>query len=229
MEVDRERHMFLLILGWALWYIFIMQQITVFNQKERAINYLMQPASQLEKITLLWFISGIGFLAVYLIIFTAFDAIGIAYINNRSWTPEQLDQIRRIGGLFKLNPWYHSSGIESIPVLVWLLTAIFHAVYMMVSFVVRRYTMALGVLLTLAVFLLSIVLNSVFMQLLTGNSIIRTAAPFAQAMVEGPNQSGWRRIDLPQPLGDQIRYTVAAVVAILAYITAYVRLKEREV
>ncbi|GAB3714612.1 hypothetical protein GCM10027592_54540 [Spirosoma flavus] len=228
-EIDDMRYKIMLVVGWGAWYIFIMQQIIVLNDKQRAINYLMQPASALEKIMLLWLISGIGFLIVFFGTYTLIDAIGITFVNNRDWTPEQLNQIQRIGGVLAIKPWYKSHALINIPISIWIFTAIFHAVYMMLSFILRRYTIALGVVLTLAIAIFGTLLNSSLLELLTGNSTIRTGAPFSMVMLESPDQTSWRVIDLPQPIGNQIRYSVAVVVALLAYITAYVGLKEREV
>lgn len=106
-EVESARAKIIFFLGWGGWYLFIMQQVTVLNLNERAINYLMQPASQLEKIVLLWLVSGIGFLLVYVVTFTLFDYVGVAFVNNRHWTSDQLSQIHRIGGNLK-----SSSGIR---------------------------------------------------------------------------------------------------------------------
>ncbi|MBD2701280.1 hypothetical protein IC229_11575 [Spirosoma sp. BT702] len=228
-EIDDMRYKIMLVVGWGGWYIFIMQQITALNEKQRAINYLMQPASALEKITLLWLISGVGFLVVFFAVYTLIDAIGIGFVNNRNWTPEQLNQIRRIGGLLELKPWYASKALVNIPVTIWVFTAIFHAVYMMLSFMLRRYTIALGVVLTLAIAIFTTLLNTSLIEFFTGNSTIRTAGLFSPVLLESPDQTSWRLLDLPQPIGNQIRYLVAGLVAVLSYITAYVGLKEREV
>ena len=54
--------------------------------------------------------------------------------------------------------------------------------------------------------------------------------PFDSLGVVSPeNHNQYRRLDLPQPIGDQLRYAVGIVAVVLLYITAYFRLKEREV
>jgi hypothetical protein len=65
---------------------------------------------------------------------------------------------------------------------------------------------------------------------LTGSDLINSIVPFSQATAQSlVKQYDYRTIELPQPVGDQLRYAVGVVVVALLYITAYVRLKEREV
>ena len=89
--VDRNRAISFFFLIWVSWYVFTWLQTETLNHKERALNYLLQPASQFEKFLLLWLVSGVGFLAVYLLLFTVMDSLGVAYVNNKQWTPYQLE------------------------------------------------------------------------------------------------------------------------------------------
>ena len=53
--------------------------------------------------------------------------------------------------------------------------------------------------------------------------------PFQDAHAESPANNGWRQVNLLQPVGNKIRYAVGIVAVVLLYVTAYFRLKEREV
>ncbi len=227
--VDTSRYALFFFVGWSAWYVFLMQQTAILNHKERAINYLMQPASQLEKIVLIWLISGLGFVIVYGVIFTLIDSIGIWYINNRHWTLEQLAQIRWQGGLVEVNPFYYEKSISDVAPMWWVFTALFHSVFMMFSLVVRRFTLPLSVVIVFAVLVIGLLVNGYLLHSLTGSTTLGVIFPFMDMSIESPNNTGFRNVNLPQPLGNQIRYAVGITAILLLYITAYVRLKEREV
>lgn len=229
-SVDNGRIALFFFAGWSGWYIFIMQQTAFLNQKERAINYLMQPGSLFEKVLLMWLISGLCFIGVYIALFTLIDAIGISFVNNRHWTVDQLSQIRRMGGLVPLKSWHSSSSLSDIGSFWWILAAVFHSLYMALSLTIRRYALPLTAVITIALLVVGVLLNTSLMQLLIGNSTMRTVVPFTDALIESPtNNTVFRKVTLPQPLGNQIRYVISITVVILLYITAYARLKEREV
>ncbi len=124
-SVIEMRTLLFFVLGWPCWYVFTVQQISVLNQKERAMNYLMQPASQFEKILLIWLISGVGFVLVFGLVFTALDSVGIWFVNHRNWSPEQIAMIKRQGGLFKLKPFFADASVRKIPVQLWAFTGCF--------------------------------------------------------------------------------------------------------
>ena len=230
-SVKDTRFVLFFLLGWPCWYVFTVQQTAVLNQKERAINYLMQPASQIEKTLLIWLISGVGFVLIYTSVFALFDSIGVSYVNNRNWSPEQLDMMRRQGSLFKLTSFFSGISIDDdIPKQLWMFTALLHAFTMAFSLLVRRYTLPLVVVITFALLIFGVLGNNYLLHVLTGSDSISSVTPFSNANAKSPvDQYQYRSIDLPQPLGDQLRYLVGATAIILLYITAYVRLKEREV
>ena len=229
-SVMQTRSILFFLLGWPCWYVFTVQQITLLNQKERAINYLLQPASQFEKILLVWLISGMGFIVVYVTVFTLLDTIGIWVVNHRDWTPEQLSMIRHQGGLFQIKSFFEEESLTDLPRQLWVFTALLHSFTLAFSLLVRRYTLPLVVVIAFALLIFSYLGNNHLLYLLTGSGSIKSVAPFAQATAESPAHTyQYRTVELPQPLGNQIRYAVGIIAVILLYITAYFRLKEREV
>ena len=218
------------MVGWASWYVFTVQQITVLNEKERAMNYLMQPASQFEKILLIWLISGLGFVLVYGLIFALFDSAGVWFVNNRDWTPDQLAMIRRQGSSLELKSFFDAKDPPIMPVQLPVFTALLHSFTMAFSLLIRRYTLPLVAVVALTLLIFSFLGNKALLQVLTGSGWISSVSPFAQATAQSPlNHYEYRPIELPQPLSNQLRYVVGITAVVLLYITAYVRLKEREV
>ncbi|MVM37717.1 hypothetical protein GO730_09080 [Spirosoma sp. HMF3257] len=226
-SVSELRYILFFMLGWPCWYVFTLQQTSILNQKERAITYLMQPASQAEKIMLIWLISGLGFRVVYLSVFGMLDAIGTAFVNNRNWSPEQVTVIRMQGGLFQLKSFFDEKSLSDIPAQLWVFTALLHSFTLAFSLLVRRYTLPLVIVIAFALIIFGTVGNNMLLHTLAGSSIMNSITPFAEAVAKSPSQ--YRTVNLPQPIGNQLRYLIGITVIILLYITAYVRLKEREV
>ncbi|AUD03966.1 hypothetical protein [Spirosoma pollinicola] len=228
--VDRQRDLLFFLFVWPCWYIFTVQQTTVLNQKERAVNYLMQPASQFEKMALIWFISGLGFVVVYLSVFALMDTIGVSYVNNRNWTPEQLATIRQQGGLYVIQSIFNEKSMEDIPTQLWAFTALLHSFTLAFTLLIRKYTLPIVVIIAFALLIFGFLGNNYFLQSITDSGSIRSATPFSDAIAESPtNQYYYRKIEMIQPIGNQIRYAVGSMVVVLLYIMAYFRLKEREV
>ncbi|GAB3639517.1 hypothetical protein [Spirosoma arcticum] len=227
--VDRNRPIPCFFLGWAAWYVFTWQQTDILNNKERSLNYLLQPASQLEKFVLLWLVSGVCFLTVYVLIFTVLDSFGVAYVNGRQWSPAQLAQIRNVGGILSIKPFYQSDGFwPPTPILV--LTGLLHPLSTVFLLIVKRYSLPLVAVLAFCLFIGSMFLNSAILSSLTGSDSASNVIPFNNFLAQPPTgELFYRTISLPQPIGSQIRYAVGSVVVVLLYITAYFRLKEREV
>ena len=224
------RYPLFFVLGWASWYVFTMQQTTALNQKERAITYLLQPASQVEKIMLIWLISGLGFVVVFLSIFSVFDLIGVWFVNHREWSPEQLDRIRQRGSPLKIVSFFDGTFIRDVPNFLWVFTALLHSFTLAFALLVRRHSLAKVVIIAFALIIFGFLGNDFLFSILTGAKDVGITVPFSGATVESPlKQYQYRSVDLPQPLGIQLRYIVGITVIILLYITAYVRLKEREV
>lgn len=226
-SVSELRYILFFMLGWPCWYVFTLQQTSILNQKERAMTYLMQPASQAEKIMLIWLISGLGFMVVYLSVFGVLDFVGTAFVNNRNWSPEQVTVIRMQGGLFQLKSFYDEKNLSEVPAQLWVFTALLHSFTLAFSLLVRRYTLPLVVVIAFALIIFGCVGNNMLLHTLAGSSIMNSITPFAEAVAKSPSQ--YRTVNLPQPIGNQLRYLIGITVIILLYITAYVRLKEREV
>lgn len=228
--VTDARMLVFFLLGWPCWYVFTVQQITVLNQKERAMNHLLQPASQFEKIALIWLISGIGFVLAYVSIFYVFDSVGVWFVNQRDWSPEQLKRIYWQGGMFELTSFFATKGPGRIPPQLWAFTVLLHSFTMAFALLIRRHTLPVVVVIAFALITFGFLGNNYLLHALTGSDSITSVSPFFDARAESPlNQYDYRRVDLPQPLSNQLRYSVGIIAIVLLYITAYVRLKEREV
>ena len=216
--VDRNRSIPFFFVGWVAWYIFIWQQAEPLNNKERALTYLMQPASQMEKIVLIWFVSGIGFMLAFLLVFGLIDAVGVQYVNSREW-PQ---------GAPKLGSYYEFKG--PVPPIMWAFTALLHPIALALLLVVRKYALPSVAVLVFVLLFGGLVINSIILGSLTGLGETQRTFPFGSFIAFSlSNKSQYRRIDLPQPIGDQLRYVVGITLVVLLYITAYFRLNEREV
>lgn len=226
-EADRGRYLLVFFVGWAAWYVFTVQQIAVLNEKERAITYLIRPASVFEKYVLILLVSGIGFLLVYLTVFTLIDAVGVSFVNHRSWTAEQLNRIRMMGGQLHIEPFYRPEGLRHVPTSLWIFSVLLHPVILTFALLIRRFSLALVVVIVLSLLIISVVGNEYFMNGLFGEQEINTGFPFSDPSVMRNNVR--RQIELPGPIGNQIRYAVGILAVMLLYITAYFRIKEREV
>lgn len=227
--VDNQRYVLFFLLGWPCWYVFTLQQTAVLNQKERAINYLMQPASQLEKILLIWLVSGVCFVIVYVSAFGIFDAIGVSYVNNRDWSPKELNMIKMVGSSLEIQSIF-SDKAKNMPSQMWVLTVLLHPFTMAFSLLIRRYTLPVVVVIAFGLIIFGYISNNSLLHTLIGSDVVNSVSPFMQGTATSPtNRYDYRSIDLPQPIGDQIRYVVGSLVVVLLYVMAYFRLKEREV
>ena len=232
--VRQERVGLFFIVGWPAWYVFTVQQTAVLNQKERAMNYLMQPASQFEKIVLVWLVSGVGFIIVYVLVFALLDTVGISYVNNRDWTPDQLATMRLQGSFFHLGSFFSENSLHYIPAQLWVFSALLHPFTLVFSLLIRRYTLPIAVVIAFGLLIVSYLANNLLLRTLTGTDLISSISPFARASADSPltayqHRYHYRVVNLPQPIGDLIRYGVGIVGVVLLYVTAYYRLKEREV
>ncbi|QMW05058.1 hypothetical protein [Spirosoma foliorum] len=229
-SVRNTRSILFFALGWPCWYIFTVQQIAGINQKERAINYLMQPASQFEKIALIWLISGLGFIVVYLGLFFLADTIGVSFINNRHWSPDKLVEIRERGSMLKIEPFFNHISMRDIPTSSWVFTALLHSFTLAFALLIRRYTLPLVVIVAFGLLFSGLFINNFLLQNLTGSDTIRSSFPFAEGIAKSPIQKyQYRIVQIPSFIGSQLRYIVGFTAIVLLYITAYVRLKEREI
>ncbi len=224
--VDHNRPIPFIFIGWAAWYVFTWQQTAVLNRREQAITYLLLPASQLEKILLVWLVSGVGFLFAYLLMFTIIDEVGVSYVNHIQWTPEQ----QKIVGTYQLTSWYKSSQFLRMPLMIWGLSALLHPFALAFSLTIRKFTLPLVAVLAFVLFIGGMFFNSAVLRGLTGSASASYIVPFSNFWSNPPTgESFYRPVDVPQPIRNQIRYLVSILVITLLYITAYFRLKEREV
>lgn len=223
--VERTRQIPFFFIGWSAWYVFTWQQTETLNQKERAITYLLQPASRLEKIVLIWLLSGLGFLLVYILVFTVIDGVGLSYVNHLKWTPAQ----QKVVGSYQLVSWYKSDEFFKVPLMIWVLSALLHPFALAFLLFMRRFTLPLVAVLAFCLYIGGMFLNSLILSRLTGSDSASYVIPFSSFWAQPPTgQSFYRTIGLPQPLGNQFRYGVGIVVVVLLYVTAYFRLNERE-
>jgi len=227
-QADRNRGVLLFFFGWLLWYIFTWQQTEVLNHRERSINYLLQPASQPEKFLLIWLVSGVGFLIVFLGLFSIIDALGVAYVNTINWTPNQLKIIRQVDGLLVIKPFYQSENMWP-PAQLLVLTGLLHPFCLAAFLFIKRYSLPIVGVLILVTLAAGYFVNSYMLTWLLDTAEPLSVLPFERAIVESPKGMAVRKLDLPQPLGDIIRYTTGIAGIVLLYIIAFYRLKEREV
>ena len=227
-QVDRNRGAFLFLVGWFAWFIFTWMQVEVLNHRERSINYLLQPASQLEKFLLIWVISGVGFLTVYLLLFTVVDAVGVGYVNSRNWTPEQLSTIRQVDGVLRITLFYKSEQLLP-PAHILVLTGLLHPVCLATFLFVKRYSLPIVSVVIVIVLVTGFFINFYTVKAMLSPAHVVSVLPLESPTVKLPASSVYRTIDLPQPLGDIIRYATGITGIVLLYVIAFFRLKEREV
>lgn len=226
-EVDRNRFIIGFLIGWVAWYIFTINQVAVLNEKDQAITYLLQPASMLEKYLLILLISGLGFIIIYITIFTLVDAVGVFYLNHRSWTPQQLDTIRNLDGQLHIKPYYLSRGVKDLPLPVLVFTALLHPVTLAFALLIRRFSLPIVALVIIVVGAAGTLLNQYIMSVLFGGFDLYSGLPFSDPSIIRNHYA--RQLILPESIGIPIRYVVGTTVIVMFYITAYFRLKEREV
>ena len=226
-SIEHSRYLLLFFVGWAAWYVFTIQQVAMLNEKERAITYLLRPASLVEKYVLILLVSGISFLVVYLAVFTLVDAVGVSFVNHRNWTAEQLNQIRMMGGQLHVEPYYKSEGLSNTPITVWVFSMLLHPVVLTVALLIRRFPLALVAVIILGVIVIGLFGNEYLMSGLFAGEDINAGLPYSTPVVIHNNTG--RQITLPEPTGNQLRYAVGILAVVLLYITVYFRIKEREV
>ncbi|WP_461131820.1 hypothetical protein [Spirosoma aerophilum] len=226
-DVDQKRPLIFFFIGWTALYVFTVQQVSLLSEKERAITYLLRPASVMEKYLLIVLISGVGFVVVYLTMFTLVDAVGVSYINHRHWPSDALDWIKRVNGNLQIDPYYRSKAMTDIPATIWVLTILLHPVALAFALLLRRLTLPLVTVVIIGALVLGMVANHYFMGGLLNGERVRMSFPFADSGIIRTNVL--RDLELPEPLGSQIRYSVGILAVIFLYVIGYFRLKEREV
>ncbi len=226
--VSNGRYALLFLVGGGAWYLFTVQQMAVLNQKERAISYLLRPASRLEKWAQFVLLSGLGFLILYLLVFTLIDTAGVWFINHRAWKPEELKSIREnYDNQLTIGSYLNWAQMSKLPVNFWLSAALIHPASLALALLVRRYTLPLLPVIAFVFVCILIFINKQLLQGFVDDQVSVSGGIFGNAFVEKGND--WRMVRVPQPIGDVIRYSVGASAVVLLYITAYFRLKEREV
>jgi hypothetical protein len=228
-EVDKLRIPLFFVMGWGAWYVFVWQQTDHLNQKERAMSYLLQPASVVEKTLAIWLVTGVGFVVVYIGCFLLLDAVGVAFINNREWSMQQLDEIRTRGGLSYLKPFYESVELADLPPFLWVLTGLLHSFALAMLLTVRRYTLAIVAMLAFVLIGAGFFLNIWLANQLINPGNVVSGKPFEGVIIRLSNPNSYYDLDLPQPIADQLRWLVGVTVVLGLYAVAYFKLNEREV
>jgi hypothetical protein len=220
----RNRYLVFFFVGGVVWYLFTVQQ-TAKNRKEQAISYLLRPASQLEKWMQLVIVTGFGFLITYLLLFTLIDAVGVWYINHRTWEPGPLTDLLNRS---TIEPWFTPSQLRELPAVFWVATVVLHPITLAFALLIRRYALPLIPIVAFIAFVVVVLANHRLLGSMIDGAQSMSSEPFADIHVT-QTQNNWRQVLMPQPIGDVIRYGVGALVILLLYVTAYFRLKEREV
>ncbi len=228
-SVANSRYNVLFIVGGAAWYIFTVQQVAVLNEKEKAITYLLRPASLIEKWLQLVVVSGLFYLIVCLSLFTIIDSIGVWFVNHRNWKPEELKSIREdYGSLLTIDSYLNWRDIGELPRSFWLSAALIHPASLALALLIRRYTLPLLPVIAFAFVFALTFFNRQLLQGLFSDQVSVSLEIFGNAFVEKIN-GPWRMVRIPKPAGDMIRYGVGVSAVLLLYVTAFFRLKEREV
>lgn len=114
-----------------------------------------------------------------------------------------------------------------MPPAIWVFSALLHPVILAFALLIRRFSLALVAVIALSIVIVGMIGNEYFMNGLFGEQEVNAGLPFSDPYIMRNNTS--RQIELPKPVGNQIRYTVGILTVILLYITVYFRIKEREV
>lgn len=227
-SAEMSRYNILFIIGGAAWYIFTVQQVAVLNEKERAITYLLRPASLVEKWLQLVIVSGLFYLFVCLLLFTLIDSVGVWFVNHHAWKPEQLKEIREnYGNQLTIDSYLNWSDIGELPRNFWLSAAFIHPVSLALALLMRRYTLPLLPVIAFTLLFVLIFLNKHLLRGFVDDQVSVSADIFGNAFIEKGHE--WRMLRVPQPAGNLIRYGVGVSAVLLLYVTAFFRLKEREV
>jgi hypothetical protein len=227
--VENRRSALFLVVGWAAWYAFVWQQTDFLNQKERAIAYLLQPASALEKMLALWLITGVGFLVVYVSCFVLIDAVGVRYVNNRTWSAILLQYIKISGGSKHISLCFDSDDFLDIPPFGWLLTAVFHGFALAGMLSIRRYALAVVAVLGFVMVAGLFFLNMGLANQLIGPGVVVSGIPFEGVNIQANTHDSYHELALQKPVSDQLRWVVAVLTAVALYVAAYFKLNERTV
>ncbi|QKZ12890.1 hypothetical protein [Spirosoma sp. KUDC1026] len=223
----------LTLIGTFAWGTFTVQQVTLLSSKERSISYLLRPASRLEKYLLILLVSGLGFFLVYSLLFVLIDAVGLAFVKHRNWTDSQLAGIRsgRVEGLWMpdIEPIYRFQDIERFSPSTWVMAALIHPVSLVLSLLFRRFTLPFVALTIVALVAIGILGNETVQSWLFSTDSIEVNYSLPFTAVSLKKEEEFHTLELPQPIGSQLRYLVGVTVVILLYLTAYYRLKEQEV
>jgi hypothetical protein len=225
-RVDNRRLISFLMILLVLWPLFTVQVTAVYNKREEGINALMLPASLFEKWLLLWLITGLGFLAWYTLCATLVDAVGTYYVNHRTWDPAVLKFLIRSKEPLQLDLIDYSILNESP---IWAVWVLIHPFALAASLLFRRYTLVVGVFVGLVLFGGGLLVNSQILQSVVGSDQLINPIPFGGLTVNRLSESQSRNLELPQPLGNLIRYGVCILAIALLYAVAFFRLKEREI
>lgn len=208
--------------------LFTVHVVSVYNKREQAISALLLPASIFEKWLLLWVVTGLGFVLCFLGFFHLIDAVGTYYVNHREWPDETLKHLKD-NALPLTMDYFAYDHLHEYP--IWAVWVLLHPFTLMAGLLFRRYTLVIGVLVGVTLFFTALFGNMYLAKFILGNkAIVANAFPFTDFKVYKEQMYGTGRdVDLPQPLGNIIRWTVGLLAFALLYAVAFFRLKEREV
>ena len=127
-----------------------------------------------------------------------------------------------------IKPFYQSDNFWP-PAHILVLNGLLHPLSIVFLLFFKRYSLPLVGVLFMVLLASGYFLNSYVLHWILDTREPLSALPFESVGVDAPTGLGYRRIDLPQPIGNQLRYVVGITAVVLLYITAFFRLKEREV
>ena len=205
------------------WGFFTWHQANEYNNREKAMSLLLIPASQVEKSLVIWLITGFCFQSWFLINFYFMDLIGTYTINHRVWSQEELSQIQKQQELLPIKTFDITTTFRNYFILL------VHPLVLVSTMFFKRYTVIFSLLVAFTIFFSVIFINQFVFDYLTGGVMSHSRFPFESVMVRQSSSSLRREVDVPQQTSLLIRWSVASLLAISWYASAYFRLKEREV
>lgn len=227
-SAEHSRVVALLLISLVACPLFTVHVTSVYNKREQAISALLLPVSLFEKWLLLWVVTGLVFALCFLGFFHLIDAIGTYYVNHRDWSEISLKYLRD-NALPMTMDYFAYNDLYNSP--IWAVWVFLHPFTLMAGLLFRRYTLVIGVLTGITLFATVLFGNIYLTRVMLGHTgPIASGFPYAGVTVfEKVASATGHDLNLPQPIGNIIRWTVGLVVFALLYAIAFFRLKEREV
>lgn len=214
------------IMGVLLWGIFTWQIVNELNEREKSMMTWLLPASVFEKVLSLWFITGLGFALWYTLSFMLIDSLGTYYINQKTWSPQELRQIKQYGETLPVRA-FALQDMNRAALLVFL--CLINPLSMFATLFFRRYSLILGLLLVVGVMAEGVMLNGQIFYQITGYHANYPFETLVTVYSTNREVRGSRDLIVSGSLSNIIRALAGVLSVGFMYAAAYFRFKEREV